>query len=462
MLARAIRHSSSQSHARTRELILSVLSTVPSPREARKFLDSVSGRETLLSRREFEEQQAKKALTLSSSTLVPGEFLLQPHVGFNPSKLLAALVCVDSRKEEEFVGRVAKLLALMQRIGVVPVVVPLESEGHLGAVSWSHAMANAVDCEGGRARPICQGVFTRSASGIVAEGEPITAAVSQGQIPIVAPLVADAGQRLRVVDTQTAGMPALARALAAGNGVSVTRVILLGQDAYEAARLVNLEEDYERHAKDSVFQLMRTCLRLLPPTAAGIVAGVSDHPGLVLKGLISERPAGSKRGAFTLLRHGFRIQRHMSLASCDESRLRFLLETSFGRPLDATRYFERLRETPVHIIVAGDYQGAVIVTYEPTHKGSLAYLDKFAVLPGVQGTGMADILWDELRLACPDCLWRSRADNGVNPWYFDRSSGHARGGKWVFFWYRARDSVVVPKDVVEGIRIADSIPPSFK
>jgi len=77
------------------------------------------------------------------------------------------------------------------------------------------------------------------------------------------------------------------------------------------------------------------------------------------------------------------------------------------------------------------------------------------VLPSHQGDGTVDFLWVALHdesygLGLPfsanpnggkegkgegtDLVWRSRADNPVNKWYFERSSGHLRMGKWVMFW----------------------------
>ncbi|KAJ2752388.1 Amino-acid acetyltransferase, mitochondrial [Coemansia pectinata] len=497
--------SGNQSLTRSRELILSVLSTVPSPREARKFIDSVSGHETLRSQREFEERQAQLAIEQASgvSALVPGEFL-HPHTEAQaPMRTLAALVCVDSLETHG----VGKLLAQMQRIGVAPIVIVAANGDHLSAVARTHVLADAVEREGGRARPICGGVFGSDVC-----SEPITAAIADGQIPVVAPLAVDEAQRLVVLDTRS--VTALARALAAlerAGSMSVARLILLGSESGIAAggelqRLVNLEEDYvrleESCGQTGALQLMRTCLGILAPTAVGIVASVHADPSLVLKGLISERPtavpqykkpdshpvvarvldgvpnyqpiSGHAKEApliqpsqFTLLRHGFRIQRHTSLDTCDLSRLRSLLESSFQRKLDMA-YFERLRNVGIQVIVAGEYQGAVIVTHEKTSGQYLPYLDKFAVLPEVQGTGMADILWDELRVACPSCMWRSRNDNGVNRWYFDRSHGHKRspvgvGTRWVFFWYQSQtgERVLTPSDVCEGVDVAQRIPPSF-
>ena len=84
------------------------------------------------------------------------------------------------------------------------------------------------------------------------------------------------------------------------------------------------------------------------------------------------------------------------------------------------------------------------------------YLDKFAVLPSHQGDGTVDFLWVALHdesygLGLPysvnpneggkqgegegrDLVWRSRANNPVNKWYFERSTGHVRMGDWVLFW----------------------------
>jgi amino-acid N-acetyltransferase len=87
--------------------------------------------------------------------------------------------------------------------------------------------------------------------------------------------------------------------------------------------------------------------------------------------------------------------------------------------------------------------------------GPITYLDKFAVLPSHQGDGTVDFLWVALHdesygLGHPfsanpnggkggigescDLVWRSRSDNPVNKWYFDRSTGHIRMGQWVLFW----------------------------
>ncbi|KAJ2807400.1 Amino-acid acetyltransferase, mitochondrial [Coemansia guatemalensis] len=585
--ATATAHPGSVRNHRERELILSVLSTVPSPREARKFLNSVSGGETMRSQRAFEEQQARLAMeqpaVRTPGQLVPGEILPSaggqqqqyaraetggaPALETVPRKLTAA-VFIDGLQSDSACERTGKLLAQIQRIGVTPVVMLGSGardgghDGYRAIVKRVHQLSDAIEREGGKARPINEGLFFNSPympSALSVDPELIGAAVAQNQTPIISPLMADSSLRVQVLRTQAAA-PALARALAqstspqqamAGSrgefSLLLARLILLGNsdgltstDGEAFHRFVNLEEDYGDLAaagcrQAETLDLMRICLGILPPTAAGIVASVDSDPSLVLKGLISERPVGtqhksaaqrlqrdrnaalrglnhtqstvpsykplpnypfvkigSDRNAasasnaaaqpptrFTLLRHGFRIQRHKSVDTCDLPRLRALLESSFKRTLDGDSYFDRLRALEkrggIEIIIAGDYQGAVVATHEPLPGSDkpLPYLDKFAVLPTAQGTGMADILWAQLRRACPSCMWRSRNDNGVNKWYFDRSNGHFRsraleageqGTRWVFFWYQSQAAgqrTLTADEIQAGIEVSQAIPPSF-
>ncbi|KAJ2161044.1 Amino-acid acetyltransferase, mitochondrial [Coemansia sp. RSA 552] len=582
-LAPTAQQPRTQSH-RERELILSVLSTVPSPREARKFLNSVSGNETMRSQREFEERQARLATEAPAarvpSQLVPGEILRSVAASADSAataaseavpRRLTATVFIDGLDSDRACMRAGKLLAHIQRIGVAPVVL-LSSHGvrdgpdhgsYRQIIKRVHQLSDAVEREGGKARPINEGVFYNSPyshAELTVDPELIGAAIAQGQAPIISPLMADAALRVQTLETKQAA-PALARALALSSSTQhamagsrgefsllLARLILLGNadgltsaDGGSFHRFINLEEDYSEIAAagckqaDSL-ELMRTCLDILPPTAAGIVASVNSDPPLVLKGLISERPvstqhksaaqrvqrdrgsahqkpehsrlavpsyqplasypfvrigndhAGGALGAqpaaetptqFTLLRHGFRIARYTSVDACNLPRLRGLLESSFKKTLDGGRYFDRLRALErsggIEIIVAGDYQGAVVATHEPIPGSdqTLPYLDKFAVHPSAQGTGMADILWTQLRRACPSCMWRSRNDNGVNNWYFDRSNGHFRsralqpgesGTRWVFFWYQSQipgQRTLTADQIHKGIAMSQSIPASF-
>jgi len=225
----------------------------------------------------------------------------------------------------------------------------------------------------------------------------------------------------------------------------------------------------------------------MPPAASAVMVSHRSKSSLIAN-LITNKPAFSsslphallKEGNLspdtpTLLRRGLPIQVLKRFEEIDQSKLTELLEKSFNRKLDAKSFYSRLRKSLDYVIVAGDYAGAAIVTQEPVPTNlagkeappTVTYLDKFAVLPSHQGDGTVDFLWVALHdesygLGHPysvnpnggkegkgfgrDLVWRSRANNPINKWYFERSSGHVRMGDWVLFWcdaeMRLKDALV--------------------
>ena len=130
----------------------------------------------------------------------------------------------------------------------------------------------------------------------------------------------------------------------------------------------------------------------------------------------------------------------------DLPRLIYLIEDSFNRKLDVPRYLARIRDRIAGIIIAGEYEGGAILTWEtpprlpldhPSHM--VPYLDKFAVLKRSQGAGgVADIVFKTMVRDCfpRGVCWRSRTDNPVNKWYFERARGTWKmpGTNWTMFW----------------------------
>lgn len=246
--------------------------------------------------------------------------------------------------------------------------------------------------------------------------------------------------------------------------------------------LINLSSEYD-HIHDTFYEpwrqsnpsalsnlsLARKCLSYMPPTASAIMVS-HRSPSSLIANLITNKPALSSslphallQGKSkltphtpTLLRRGLPVRVLRSLEEIDRPKLNNLLELSFGRKLDEDSFYQRLRHSLDFVIVAGDYAGAAIVTNEAcVGSPSLSYLDKFAVLPSHQGDGTVDFLWvalhDEsygLGLSYSinpnggkegkgegrDLVWRSRSNNPVNKWYFERGTGHVRMGSWVLFW----------------------------
>lgn len=130
----------------------------------------------------------------------------------------------------------------------------------------------------------------------------------------------------------------------------------------------------------------------------------------------------------------------------DLPRLVHLIDDSFGRKLDATHYLYRIKNRIAGVIIAGEYEGGAILTWEtppgypmddPSHM--VPYLDKFAVLKRSQGSGgVADIVFNAMVRGCfPEGVcWRSRKDNPINKWYFERAKGTHKipHSNWTMFW----------------------------
>ncbi|KAH6716801.1 mitochondrial amino-acid acetyltransferase [Leptodontidium sp. MPI-SDFR-AT-0119] len=134
----------------------------------------------------------------------------------------------------------------------------------------------------------------------------------------------------------------------------------------------------------------------------------------------------------------------------DLPRLVHLIEDSFGRKLDVKEYLKRVNGRIAGIIIAGEYEGGAILTWEtppgvkddgsPESRARMVpYLDKFAVLKRAQGSGgVADLIFKTMVRDCfpQGCVWRSRRNNPVNKWYFERSRGTWKlpDTGWAMFW----------------------------
>ena len=146
----------------------------------------------------------------------------------------------------------------------------------------------------------------------------------------------------------------------------------------------------------------------------------------------------------------------------DLSRLLDLIEDSFGRTLNLKHYLSRVNDRLAGVIIAGEYEGGAILTWETPcggveeadeetdhrrRRGGLhrrravvPYLDKFAVRKRSQGAGgVADMVFTAMIRSCSPnggVCWRSRKDNPVNRWYFERARGTWKlsDSNWTMFW----------------------------
>lgn len=107
----------------------------------------------------------------------------------------------------------------------------------------------------------------------------------------------------------------------------------------------------------------------------------------------------------------------------DLLKMKKILDQSFKRSIDLEHFMKRINGKIASIIIIGNYEGIAILTYEGPPGNEFVYLDKFAVLPHLKGSlGISDIIFNLMFKKFPkEVVWRSRKDNVVNKWYFQRS-----------------------------------------
>lgn len=273
----------------------------------------------------------------------------------------------------------------------------------------------------------------------------------------------------------------------------------------------------EREIHLANLRTMDRALGLLPSSAAGLittprVASLSSSRNPIIYNILTDRPIVSpslpvefkrtpivettivrKGMPVTVIRSKFGIDllKESKIGTIDLNRLWDLIEDSFGRKLDVDHYLRRINGKVAAVIIAGDYEGAAIITWEEAKKfkdpieqpliiseldrinqaaehnmyKKIAYLDKFAVRRSSQGAaGVADIVFKTMvmELFPEEILWRSRKVNPVNKWYFERSKGTLKlpNSEFCAFWSGTltRES----KRLNEYIDICSSIQPSWK
>jgi amino-acid N-acetyltransferase len=384
--------------------------------------------------------------------------------------------------------------------------------------------AELLEDRGCAARPLTEGVVRVRRDGSVEHDtlDAIRSAVLHDEMPVISPVAVDEALRLCAVNANDA-----IKALAVGlcRHTSVEKAVAIDKEADPATKSgkreidltpvrlmiinreggvpsharggdphlsINLQSEYEYIKSTFVWStthptalsnldLARSCLSTMPRSSSAVVVS-HRSPKALIANLITNRPAHSPSLHHSLLPHNniqhtpsivryglpIRVIRDFSQLSLPD--LTRLLEASFGKKLDERSYYARLERSLDFAIIAGDYEGAAIVTDEGRGAaeggGPIAYLDKFSVLPSLQGDGTVDFLWGALRdesfgLGLLDSLnnnggregrgegrdlvWRSRRDNPVNKWYFERSNGFARiemgtgGAEGLMFWCDAED-----------------------
>ncbi len=301
--------------------------------------------------------------------------------------------------------------------------------------------------QGTRATSITAGVFaadvpTSNASSRLATVStvrlaPIEASLDTGSIPVISSVgETPSGQTIEIGSDDATNE--LVRALQPFKVIFLTSFGGLRHDNGRRIDSINLSTEYDQFAdkaySDSGFtfkiERMKQLLDGLPMESSISIT----NPANLAQELFTHKGSG------TLIRRGERVLRATSWEELDLTRLRALIESSFGRRV-VDDYFERTRLLRAYI--SEHYRAAIILTEED----GVPYLDKFAVLDEAQGEGLGRAVWKVMREETPQLFWRSRHNNQVNIFYYAQSDGCFKQERWKVFWCGLTDFSQIEKCV---------------
>lgn len=321
-------------------------------------------------------------------------------------------------------------------------------------------LVEALEELGTRARPVTAGVFEaeiidKDRLGLVGRvthihDEPLRSCLRAGHLPILPCLGETASGQIVNLGSDTA-VRELSIATQPYKIIFLTETGgLLAEDG-RLVSAVNLAEDYDfLMAQPWVHSGMRAKLQEIKKLLEGLPATSSasiTSPDRLAKELFTHTGSG------TLVRRGERVNRFDTLEGVDRARLKELLELCFGRKLTLD-YFDK--KAFYRIYLSEEYRATAVITRD--RDDLPPYLDKFAVTTQAQGAGVGGSLWQRMKSETRKLYWRSRADNEINPWYFQQADGSHKAGRWTVFWY-GLDGFAETQACIDH---AISLPPSLK
>ncbi|MDD1499645.1 acetylglutamate kinase [Agrobacterium sp. CNPSo 3708] len=383
-----------------------------------------------------------------------------------------ALVKIDGAilRDAQEAEATASSLSFLQQVGLTPIVLlgrssrtEDESATHERAASAAGKPQETADGEtfdglnlklvqllqeqGTRATSITAGVFAADVSTSNASSHlvtvsavrlaPIEASLDAGSIPVIGSVgETPSGQTIAIGSDDATNE--LVRALQPFKVIFLTSFGGLRHDNGRRIDSINLSTEYDQFAEkaysDSGFtfkiERMKQLLDGLPMESSISIT----NPANLAQELFTHKGSG------TLIRRGERVLRATSWEELDLTRLRALIESSFGRRV-VEDYFERTRLLRAYI--SEHYRAAIILTEED----GVPYLDKFAVLDEAQGEGLGRAVWKVMREETPQLFWRSRHNNQVNIFYYAQSDGCFKQERWKVFWCGLTDFSQIEKCV---------------
>lgn len=338
-----------------------------------------------------------------------------------------AIIAINAQSLAVHERDVSSGLAYLSSLGLTPIALH-DATGALGK-----QLASDIWAAGGKCQAIMAGLYSEAemATGIAAKAKELAAAKT---IPLIS------------AENTSAMLMQLLKSIKPRKLMFLNGLGGIKTEKGELLSYINLPNEYERIKKIAGAEYKGVL-----KAAADALAG-SDwklHVEIVPpNGLLTE--LFTIKGSGTFIKKGPMIA-HYSGSEVDKKRIKALLEESFGKKLES-RYLAEIQGRGTEFFVEESYKGAAIVK----KVNGICYIDKLAVLPEVQGEGLARDLITSVMNSSRKAFWRARPENHINEWYFRLCSGVQKVKDWYVYW-----SNLDTDEIEKAIKYASGKPVDF-
>lgn len=330
-----------------------------------------------------------------------------------------AIIAIDAQALAVYGRDVAAALAYLSSLGLTPIVVH-NATGALGKQLVSDIWSN-----NGKCQAIMAGLYTGEAKAAKAKE-----LIGAGTIPVIE------------TENAAATLKQLLQAIKPGKLVFLNKSGGVKTRKGELLSYINLPNEYEMIRKTAAAEYDDVL-----KTASNILADADWKLHIEIvppNGLLTE--LFTIKGSGTFVKKGPKIMQ-LSSSKADKKKVKKVLEESFSKKLNGS-YFSSGNA----YFVEENYNGVAVVK----EVNGMHYIDKIAVLPEVQGEGLARDLITSIMNSCHKVFWRAKPENHINEWYFKLCSGMQKISNWHVYW-----SNLNVEEIKGAIRYAAEKPTDF-
>jgi len=192
-----------------------------------------------------------------------------------------------------------------------------------------------------------------------------------------------------------------------------------------------MQEEWLHSGMKLKLEQIKSLLDDLPKTASVSITEPINLP----KELFTDSGSG------TLIKYGYRVDRHELPDKDIEDQFRKIIESSFNGKL-VDDFFRSPKD--LNIFMTSCKRATIAISND----FAIPYMDKFGVIPEAKGEGLGAGIWHEMRKAYPQVFWRSRPNNPINSFYTSICEGCQKQDDWHIFWIGISDYSAL-KDCIE-------------